>query len=173
MRMTKTALTLEILNKGKALPPFAIHECSQSLTPLSQGTLRRTINGYLVHVGHKGYEKFHSTLTCKGHLPPFVKGLWKGTLLKVGCIQPLTQEVPTQSREIQLDREVVSCRLHDHSLQGWPLRQREDRWVSFSSEFPGGFITYFPSLTMMVKNFQLEIDEEDLVVRWKLELEEV
>lgn len=171
--MNETDLTLELLGKGNSLPPFSARECTQTLTLLPQGTLRRTINGILVHVGNKGHRKFQSTISCKDKASPALDGIWKGDLVKVGCIQSLTQTVPQGIERIQLERESVFLSLYDAKGKLWPVEKEEERWISFSSEFLGGFIVYRPLLTMVVKHYHLEIDEWNLSVEWSLELEEV
>jgi len=168
--MMDTDLILEMIGKGNSLPPFSARECIQTLTPLSQGTLRRTINGTLVCVGNGGHRKFQSTISCKDKIPPAFGGLWKGTLLKVGCIQSLTESVPKGVERIQLEREPVSLDLYEGSGKSWPVKGIETQWVSIPSRFPGGFVTYRPLLTMIVKDYRLETDEWGLSVGWALEL---
>ncbi|MBL8677145.1 MAG: hypothetical protein JNJ47_06985, partial [Alphaproteobacteria bacterium] len=49
--MSETELTIEIIGKGNFFAPYSARECTQTLTPIPQGSLRRTINGKLVWVG--------------------------------------------------------------------------------------------------------------------------
>jgi len=168
----ETDLTLEIIGKGNSLPPFSARECIQTLTPISHGTLRRTINGTLVCIGNEGHRKFQSTISCKDRVPPAFEGFWKGTLLKVGCIQSLTQPVPQGTERVQLEREALSLHLYERSGKTWPIKEVGNQFVSLLAEFPGGFITYRPLLTMFVKNYHLETDEWGLSVGWTLELVE-
>jgi len=170
--MRETDLTLEIIGKGNSLAPFSARECSQTLSPISQDILRRTINGVLVSVGHRGHQKFQSTISCKDKAPPAFEGMWKGTRLKVGCLQPMTQIVSAQSKKVQLEREALSLHLYEQSGKAWPIDSPQDRWVSIPQNFPGGFLTYRPVLIMIVKNYTFETDEWGLTVGWKLELEE-
>jgi hypothetical protein len=171
--MSETDLTLEIMGKEQCFPPFSARECTQTLTPLSQGTLRRTINGTLVFLGNAGHQKFQSTISCKDKAPPAFSGLWKGSILKVGCIQSLTQTIPPKTLRIQLEREAVTLHVYDQSAKVWPVERLQDRWLSLPSAFPGGFVTYRPLLIMMVKKYHLETDEWGLTVGWSLELEEM
>jgi len=170
--MTETDLTLEIIGHGNALAPFSVRECTQTLAPISQGVLRRTINGVLVCVGNKGHRKFESTITCKDKAPPAFDGLWKGTLLKVGCIQTMTHVVPAVIERVQLEREGLSLHLHEYGGKIWSAKMGKNREVKIPSTFPGGFLTYRPVLNMIVKNYFLETDEWGLSVGWQLELEE-
>ena len=168
----ETDLTLEVLEKGNSLPPFSARECTQTLTPISQGALRRTINGILVSVGNGGHRKFQSTISCKDKASPALDGVWQGSRLKVGCLQSMTQTVPQGTPRVQLERDALSLHLYDGQGKVWTVSEAENRWVSVPLEFPGGFITYRPLLIMIVKNYHLETDEWGLSVGWVLELEE-
>ncbi len=170
--MNETDLTLEITGKGTLLPPLSARECTQTLTPLSGGSLRRTLNGTLVHVGYKGHLKFQSTISCKDKTAPAFEGIWKGVRVKVGCIQTLTQTIPQGSSRIQLERFPLSLHLYDGTRTPWPVEHRGDLWVSIPPNFPGGFLTYRPLLKMIVTRYNLETDEWGLTVGWTLELEE-
>lgn len=171
--MKETELIIEVMGKGSVIPPFTARECTQTLAPISQGILRRTINGDLVCISHKGHRKFQSTIGCKDKAPPAFDGLWVGDTLKVRCIQQMTQCVPHGLEKIQLEREASSLYLYDTSKKLWPIEKKEGLWLFLSLSFPGGFITYHPCLVMIVKNYHLETDEWGLTVGWKLELEEV
>lgn len=170
--MKDTDLHLEIIGKGNVIPPFSARECTQTLSPIPQGILRRTVNGELVCVNGGGPKKFYSVIRCKDKASPAFDGLWKGLILKVGCIQPMTQMVSPESVSIQLERVGFDIHLFDFGGILWPATLNPNRWISIPPDFPGGFITYKPILTMMVKNYGLETDEWGLSVGWTLELEE-
>jgi hypothetical protein len=166
--MSETDLILE----GRLFPPFSARECIQSLTPLPQGILRRTLGGTLVHVGTGGPPKFQSTIHCKDRAPPAFEGLGIGGRLKVGCIQSLTQIVAEGTSQVRLEREAVTCHLYDSSGKTWPLERPTGQEITLLSDFPGGFVTYRPWLMMRVKTYHLETDEWGMAVGWTLELEE-
>lgn len=171
--MNETDLILEGVERRSLFPPFSVRECTQSLTPLPQGILRRTINGTLVCIGNKGHEKFQSMISCKDKSPPAFEKLWVGTHLKVGCIQSLTQAVPVGASNISLGRDPLSCHAYDPLGKMWAIEKVEKNCVFLSPGFPGGFITYRPWLMMIVKHYHLETDEWGASVGWHLELEEV
>ncbi len=170
--MTETDLTLEIIDKGDMLTPFSVRECTQTLSLLPQGILRRTINGNLVFVGHLGHQKFISTITCKDRSAPALSGVWKGTRLKVGCIQFLTQNILKNSKQVELDRLPLECHLMDKEDHSIPTARVEEKIVYLPDAFPGGRISYRPSLIMVVQNYALETDEWGLSVGWSMDLEE-
>lgn len=170
--MNETDLTLEVIDKGEILTSFSARECTQTLSLLPQGVLRRTINGNLVYVGHLGHRKFESLISCKDKSSPALSGVWKGTRLKVGCIQFLTQTIPQGSEIVELDRIPVSLHVFDKEGKLWPVIRTEDKVISLKSSFPGGYISYRPSLMMIVRNYHLETNEWGLSVGWSLDLEE-
>ena len=67
----------------------------------------------------------------------------------------------------------MACYLYDGSGKTWPVKRGKKQSIAIPSEFPGGFLTYRPFLTMLVKDYYLETDEWGLTVGWRLELEEV
>lgn len=170
--MNETDLVLMTAEKENLFPPFSARECTQSLTPISQGILRRTINGALINVGNKTHQKFYSTISCQDKAPPAFEKIWVGMRLHVGCIQSLTQTVAPNLAQIQLERETLSVVLYEQTGKKWPCQLKEKKNVELPVNFPGGFLSYRPWLMMMVKSYHLETDEWGLTVGWKLELEE-
>ena len=166
--MSETTLIIEIVGKGAFFAPYSARECTQTLTPLPQGSLRRTINGTLHWIGSRSHRKFQSTISCKDKAPPAFDGLWKGDYVKVTCLQTLTQTIPQGSREVTLEREPASLHLYDYGGKSWtaPVEKR----FSLPTGFSGGFATYAPRLSMMVENYTLDVDEWGLTVCWTLGL---
>lgn len=170
--MKETDLILEIEGKGNLIPPFSVRECHQTLTLLPWGSLRRTLNGKLVSVGVTSIRKYESIITCKDNLPPAFQDLKRGELVKVGCLQALTQKVPQGASEIVLDHIALEAHLYSLSGQLFPLNETMGKSFRVPTEFPGGFMTYRPWLTMLVKSFELQTDEWGQSVSWTLALEE-
>lgn len=171
--MNETDLILEIPGKQNFFPPFSARECTQSLTPLSQGILRRTIGGTLVWIGRGGHRKFHSTIRGKDKALPAFEGIWSGLILKVGSLPTLTQPVLENASSVSLEREPVICHAYDTLGKIYPIAKVDGKKVVLPPAFPGGFITYRPWLMMMVKTYHLETDEWGAESGWTLELEEV
>src|SRR5690606_9509345 len=122
--------------------------------------------------GHLGHRKFESKISCKDKSAPALSGVWKGTRLKVGCIQFLTQPIPEGTITLETERPFVSFHVFDQEGNLWPGSRAEGNIIRLEPSFPGGYISYRPSLIMIVKNFHLETDEWGLSVGWSLELEE-
>lgn len=170
--MMSTDLKLEYAGQP-LIPPFSARECQQTLTPIPQDIMRRTVNGDLVCVNKGEHKKFLSTIRCKDKAPAAFDGIWKGIVLKVGCIQSMTQHVAPEALSVQMDRDGFDHHLFDYRGLVWPATPAQNRWISISPGFSGGFITYKPILLMMVKKYVLETDEWGLSVGWTLDLEEL
>ncbi len=170
--MNETELTLEIIDKGSILTQFCARECTQTLALLPQGVLKRTINGNLVYVGRTGHQKYESHISCKDKAVPALSGVWKGTRLKVGCLQWITQIVPPREHPFYLERPAVAVRLFDQKGETYPPPKIEGKNVLLTPPFPGGYIAYRPSLMMIVRSYTIETNEWGLSVGWQLDLEE-
>jgi hypothetical protein len=170
--MNETDLILEGMEQQNAFPPFSARECSQTLTLLPGGSLRRTINGELIRVGGNAHQKFCSIITCKDHMTPAFGNFWAGSLVKVVCIQTLTQMIPALASCVVLERDPLKVRVQDIKGAEILSLRSEGKNVFLPSEFPGGFVTYHPWLVMLVKTYRLETDEWGAIVGWTLELEE-
>lgn len=167
----ETKLIIEILGKGELFTPQSARGCTQTLMPLPQGNLRRTINGKLVWIGSRTHRKFQSIISCKDQAPPAFDGLWRGDQVKVTCLETLTQTIPKNCQTLTLEREPASLHLLDLKGQRWeaPINQH----IKLPPGFQGGFLIYAPRLFMMVENYTLDMDEWGLAVGWTLELAEV
>lgn len=170
--MGETDLILEGIDCATPFPPFSARECTQSLTPLPGGALRRTLQGELVVVGGKTPRKFHSLITCTDHSVPAFEKFWVGTVLKVGCIQSLTQAIPPHTQLVHLERDPVTFHLYDTKGQELSGSSHDGKTLTLEEGFPGGFVTYRPWLIMLVKTYRLETNEWGASIGWTLELEE-
>lgn len=172
--MNGSELVLEIVGKGNVLPPYSAKGCIQTLTPLPQGRLCRTISGDLIYVGLENPPKFQSVINCEDKAPPAFEGIWPGDLLKVGCLQPITLPVPSGERTVCLSRDPFGpLHLYDTNAKEHDIISIEGREVTVPQTFPKGFITYKPWLDMTIKSYKLKTDEWGLTVGWSLELEEL
>lgn len=93
-----------ILSRG-GFPPLSARGCVQHLMPVETGALRRTINGGLVYTGKTGTHKYRSLISCEDKASLALEGLWRGSEVRVGCIQRLWQKVA--GREAFLERDPV------------------------------------------------------------------
>jgi hypothetical protein len=174
----ETVLTLG----GAALPPLAARGCTQTLTPLQHGEMRRTVNGTLEHIGQNKHFKYRSVITCEDKASPCLEGLWRGQEVEVGCLVRLHQAMKHTERgyETTLLRPPVegSVVAHDAGVGGFEIEVHgQDILIPMSELSPTPakpvFVSYAPQLRMRVISFQIKTDEWGAKVGWSLELEEI
>ena len=162
--------------KGMAvssLPLLSSRNCTQTLTPLAHGQLRRTINGQLIHTGLPGHTKYQSTITGEDQAPPALENIWKGTLFQVGCLPYLTQPNLGNPR-IELARDPVPDTVMVVDNEGGyhePLAVT-GRQVTLPENKTTDYVSYRPQLDMYAVDFQITMNEWGMKVGWVLKLEE-
>ncbi len=154
------------------LPPLSARGCIQELTPLALGQLRRTVNGKLVYIGADHQQKYYSVITCQDKTPFAHEGLWRGSLIKVGCIQRLWQKVKGETVTLERDPIVGSIVAIDQAQKPIDILAIEERTLTLSS-VENVYISYRPWLEMRVVTFLINTDEWGVKAGWKLETEEV
>jgi hypothetical protein len=171
-----------ILNPG-GFPPLSARGCVQHLRPIEAGLMRRTINGALIYAGKPLAHKYHSIIYCEDKASLPLEGLWRGSEVRVGCIQQLWHQ--TTQREVLLERDpregsvlvMTSTReeIEIQSVKGRKViiadRGLKDRGLDDKGSEV--FIAYRPWLHMRIITFSLMTDEWGLKAGWRLELEEI
>ena len=169
----ETVLTLG----GAQLPPFSARGCTQTLTPLPMGELRRTVNGNLIHIGAEKHFKYKSVITCQDKAGPCLDGLWRGQEVEVGCLSRLHQEMKQEGEHTcaTLLRPPVEGSVIVQGARGTMIRSevsgRDVRAPLTQDETL--FVSYAPRLHMRVTSFEIKTDEWGTRVGWLLDLEEI
>lgn len=171
--MRESELTLDRMG----FPPFSARNCQQTLIPVMSGDLRRTVNGKLIYTGSEEHHKFQTVIQCQDKLCPAFEGIWRGSLVKVGCIQRLSQEIKL-FREIILHRDPVenSAIVMDKNRQEKEIESVTGRIVKLKDlqkDIDESYIFYRPYLSMRVVSYKLLTDEWGFSGGWQLDLEEV
>lgn len=167
-----------ILNQG-GFPPLSARGCIQHLRPVETGLMRRTINGALIYAGTPFAHKYRSTIYCEDKASLVLEGLWRGSEVRVGCIQQLWAQ--TTTREVLLERDprdgsVVAMTSAREEVEIQSVKDRKVIIADYGSKDKGLgeiFITYRPWLSMRIITFSLTTDEWGLKAGWRLELEEI
>lgn len=162
-----------ILDQG-GFPPLSARGCTQHLIPIESGMLRRTINGTLIYAGNTLAHKYRSVISCEDKASLALEGLWRGSKVRVGCIQRLWQQ--STAREILLERDpiegsvfaITSMRenVEIQSITGQKV-------ILIKGGLEKTFVAYRPWLDMRVTSFALMTNEWGLKAGWRLELEEI
>lgn len=162
-----------ILDRG-GFPPLSARGCTQHLIPIGTGILRRTINGTLVYAGNTLAHKYRSVISCEDKASLALEGLWRGSEVRVGCIQHLWRQ--STDKEVLLERDPVEGSVFAATSirENVEIQNITGRKVALVK---GGlekvFVAYRPWLEMRVTSFTLMTDEWNLKAGWRLELEEV
>jgi hypothetical protein len=140
---TDTDLVIDAI----AFPAAAGRGIKQTLVPIANGDMRRTINGTLVDLTRSTNRKYKSTINCTDSTAPALDGIWRGKIVTVSCVARLTRSAETASVRTEVaGSEVV---------------------------LSNGDISYCPQLQMMLIDYSCDFDEWAGTVNWSLELEEV
>ncbi|MEN8237079.1 MAG: hypothetical protein ABFQ95_06010 [Pseudomonadota bacterium] len=169
MASFETELTLSI----GGLPPFSARGCTQSLTPIVNGELRRTVNGELIYTGNSLHEKYKSVIKGVDKSAAAFDAIWVGAKVKVGCIQRLWQKFSGDKVVLSRDPVVGSVIAQDNTSQNIEVRSCKGRNIKLLKPVEEGYISYCPYLDMRVVDLSYATDEWGMQVSWELVLEEV
>ena len=162
-----------IMSKG-GFPPLSARGCMQQLTPIQSGELRRTINGVLIYTGKPLTHKYRSLITCEDKASAALEGIWRGSEVRIGCIQRLWQKVI--GFQATLERDPLPGSVFMITAKGVEVEVQgiKGRTVSFTmASGEEGFISYRPWMEMRVLSFSLLTNEWGMKAGWRLELEEI
>jgi hypothetical protein len=147
--------------------------------PIKAGLLRRTINGALIYAGKPLTHKYRSIISCEDKASLALEGLWRGSEVRVGCIQQLWCQ--TAEREVLLERDpregsvfAITGARTEVEIQSVTGRKViiADKGLN-DKGLDEIFIAYHPWLHMRIVAFSLMTDEWGLKAGWRLELEEI
>ncbi|MEB3702087.1 hypothetical protein Bealeia1_01167 [Candidatus Bealeia paramacronuclearis] len=169
----ETELTLEILGSHKGFPPFSARGCVQTLEPIPQGELHRTVNGDLVLVGGYRETKYRSKITCKDKQGIALGGVIIGAPVRVGCIQRLVESVEAKKDKYLLKYNPVEGSIYFISESGMRIQLEGGREIALSLDHGVGYLSYRPTIEMRITSYKLETDEWGMTVGWALDCEEI
>ncbi|MBM3467889.1 MAG: hypothetical protein FJX71_00465 [Alphaproteobacteria bacterium] len=162
-----------ILSRG-GFPPLSARGCIQNLIPIESGLLRRTINGSLIYVGKESGHKYRSIISCEDKASLALEGFWRGSEVRVGCIQRLWQKVSGQEAHLERDPIEGSLFAVTQDRKNIEIKEVSGRKVAINKKRDEViFLSYRPWLNMRVIVFTLTTNEWGLKAGWKLELEEI
>lgn len=184
--MTETVLSLS----GIGIVPLSSRGVTERLSPISNGELRRTVNGTLVDTTTTNNRKFQVSLSGGDVQPPALNGVWRGQATTVQCVTELGKVVTLTAgaaSNIALDRKPVT----GSGRALFKLSETEvipTTNVSFSS-VTGGWVAavdfgvtgyagaasifYRPEIDCLVDNWNSDTDEYAAAPGWTLDLLEV
>ncbi len=160
------------LNVG-GFPPFSARGCTQTLALITNGELRRTVNGELLYTGTALHEKYKSVITCADKAPLAFDSLWSGAQVRVGCIQTLWQKFAGNTVVLSRDPVPGSVIALEGAKKTHEVQAVEGRCIKLKDSIKAGYVRYCPELDMRIVDISYETDEWGMKVKWRLVLEEV
>lgn len=174
MIQTELKITRESTNQS-FMTSYSGSNCTQTITPILAGKLQRTINGKLIYLGTTTHHKYRTSIMGKDKSPLALDGVWKGEVVKVDFIQRLSQGIPSHYKRVTLYRSPVEKSVQLFGKEGKRMEALSiaGSIIDLPLNFSGGFVSYRPQMTMMVKDYSLETNEWGHAVGWRLDLEEI
>ncbi|MBX9977743.1 MAG: hypothetical protein K2X98_05820 [Alphaproteobacteria bacterium] len=163
----------ELWIEGVGFPLFSARGCVQELIPVpgNDNLFQRTVNGDLIYLGDDSDVKYRTTIKCQDKEVPAFAHLWRGSLVKVGCMQPLIQPLSNGKATLSkpfIDGSVKVCN-RTHKSVPFNLLGQDIR----SEDCDDGYVIYRPILSMCLMDFLLSHNEWGAKAGWNLTLEEV
>jgi len=166
----ETELRFEVLNGQDAIPPFSARGCIQTLEPIQQGELHRTVNGDLILVGGYKETKYKSKITCKDKQGIALGGIVVGAKVRIGSIQRLVESVSAEDQKISLKYPYVPDSLYFMTENQTMIKMNS---TTLPKNHGAGYVSYRPEIDMRITAYKLETDEWGMTVGWEVELEEI
>lgn len=186
--MADTVLTLS----GIGVVPLSGRGLTERLTPVSNGELRRTVNGTLVDTTLTAHRKYTVSISGSDVQPAALNAVWRGQSTTVQCITELAQQVTFTAgvaNDVILGRKPVTSsgraivRLADVEYVTSNVTFETTGGVHYADiAYPTGiatgltatgFVMFRPELTCMVENWNSDTDEWAAAPGFTLDLAEV
>lgn len=146
---------------------------TQSIEPVDNGELRRTVNGTLVDLTRDENRKFKSTISCSDQKTPSLAGIWKGMSLEVSSIALIRQLVSPAALTATLIRDYVVGTVFGRDINGAKITPTSVSGFLATFPFNVVMVEFYPKLTMLVDSISVETDEYGASQSWTIGLEEV
>lgn len=165
----------ELVLGNLVLPAGSGRGITQSIQPIDNGDVRRTVNGTLLDLTREENRKYESQIQVQDMATPTLAGIWKGqTLNPVECITPFRELVSPASATHTLIRTPVAGSVWGYDdVTGEKVFPTIVAGEDITFAAPVNFIEYRPSLVMMVLAFTTDRDEYGAVEGYTIDLEEI
>ncbi|MEA5159968.1 hypothetical protein U5903_04190 [Cereibacter johrii] len=148
------------------------------MAQVSQGELRRTVNGTLVDLTRPALRKWRMTVSADGVALPDLQGAWQG--VQVTVIPPVTWSVFAVAGRpsVLLERPAAAGTWRVvHAVTGAILsgatRSADGKTISLPAGHPDCIIEYQPVFTCRITDLSTSADEWEAVAGWSVSFEEV
>lgn len=159
------------------LPIGSSRFISQTLQPIDNGDVRRTVNGSLRDMTRDENRKYESQISSTDQATPALGGLWKGQTVLVECVKKLRDKIVPAGTAVTLHRDPVVASVFGYTafpcVKVAPLSVAGvgNRDITFSS--PVDYVEFRPIMDFMVLANSVNEDEANAEEGWTIDLEEV
>ena len=157
-------------------PPFSTGNCSQTLMPLNQQKVWRTINGEAITGEIRQPNKYKTFISGYDVNLPCFGAISIGSKVFIECIQRLWVQMDADGRGI-IDKNPVeeSVVALDDNKNLYELIREDDRifMLRDKGDKEAIFLGYKPCLEMIVTGLRIENEEWGKGYKWELQAEEV
>lgn len=159
---------------GPALPRWSARGLTESLEPVDNGRLRRTVNGDLAFVGDAGGRKYAVSVAARDTRAPAFAGQWRGSAVTIDCVSMLSQWAASGT-SVTLGRTPVSGSVEAETADGASVTVSgvSGAVATLAANPSGAFVRFRPQLACLVDSFSQDTDEWGAAVGWSLKLVEV
>lgn len=148
---------------------------TQSIQPIDNGDVRRSVNGTLIDLTREQNRKFESQIQLQDMATPTLAGIWKGKIINpVECITPFRETVSPASATHTIIRTPVAGSVWGYDdATGDKVFPTDVTGEDITFADPVNYIEYRPSLVMMVLAHTIDADEYAAGEGYTIDLEEV
>lgn len=161
-----------VISRG-GFPPFSARGCTQSLTPIETGALRRTVNGELLYLSGPCHQKYCSIIRCEDQESPALDNLWPGEQVEISCIQYLWQKLQNTKSILDRPARPDSIKVVDDAQTSYAFHLDQQQITLETKSLGPWYVAYQPLLKMRVVTFSLEHQEWGEKNPWVITLEEI
>lgn len=167
--MSETVLKIDNIS----FPIGSARGITQTITPVDNGELRRTVNGELVDITRAENRKYESTINCADMGIPTLGDIWRGKVISVECISNIRQSVSPASATAALHRPHVSDSVFGYTQEGEKVTPQSVSLGVATFQKNIVRVDFRPKLSMMVMDWSSSDDEYEASSSWTLSLSEV
>jgi len=158
------------------LPLGSSRFITQTLQPIDNGDLRRTVNGNLRDLTRVENRKFESQISSTDQATPALANIFKGAIVLVECIKVLRDNVFPAATAITLTRDPVVSSVIGYTaacvkVEPDSIGGTGNRDITFLSNVD--YVEYRPIINFMVLANSVNEDEGAAEEGWQIDLEEV
>lgn len=159
------------------LPKGSSRFLTQTIQPIDNGDVRRTVNGNLRDLTRVENRKFETQISSTDQATPALAGVWKGSVHVVECVKKFRDNFSPAGAAITLIRDPVVASVFGYvadpceKIAPSSVGGVGNRDITFSEDVD--YVEYRPILTLMILANSVNEDEAAAEEGWQIDAEEV